>query len=478
VQVEPAPDPVQPLVEEGNRQYAKMHWTGWTRAIAAYDKALALREDAPVRRRLVLAWLLRLVREMELQHVDPALLEPLRKAAEPLTQSEYIDLAVYRTLLDCYFKMVASPDRMDRWEERMTLFLGTPLPERKPVPEEWFLRMTFWDHQNRRDNRSNPDRDEFFAAFPDHPLSRFMKFGHMTLAEIETVLAADPEFYEVRLRRADDLLDQKKLSAALDEFETIALHLPFWTHIHLERGRLWLYLDEDEKALDAYTAALATDPDNGKAFFGKGTALTEMNRLEDAIVVFQEMLGKQMAFHGEAHYQLARSYFALGNPLESRREVDLARSYMPDSVDAAMLSGILHLSAGDVAKAKPDFLAVLFKANTNGDAHYFLAQIAWLEKRKKDVPVLLDKALAGFKTDMAGLEMRLAENVSSDLSQNLRERRQAKLNRKLRLLIEQTAQRLELAQSWLVSANQKRRFLREKEELLGRLAGIAAGDGK
>lgn len=163
------------------------------------------------------------------------------------------------------------------------------------------------------------------------------------LAQYRRMLALAPDAPEV-LHLCGLALHQLKQSDQAVSFIQQAIALKPGTALFARNlGQICLHLGRLEQALDAYTWAIAQQPDDGPSHYGRVRALLAMKRWDEGLALVQSFLSQ--------HPSDATMHFLLGQGLEGQGHVEQAmQAYRdtlvlaPTHVDALNSLGILHLA--------------------------------------------------------------------------------------------------------------------------------------
>ncbi|MBS3956582.1 MAG: tetratricopeptide repeat protein [Clostridiales bacterium] len=104
-------------------------------------------------------------------------------------------------------------------------------------------------------------------------------------------------------------------------------------------------------ALEVYEAVLASDPDNIEALYGRGTALLDLGRVDDA----EKSLRAALAIdprHVGAAYTLGTHYLEAGRHSEVIEVVGPASEHALGAADTACLMALAYEGMGDTAMAE------------------------------------------------------------------------------------------------------------------------------
>jgi len=409
----PAPKPkldidaaqVSQLRQQGDAEFAKMHWRGWKNAAGYYQEALSKRDEAELRQRLFGVYILLSLRESELQYRNDSwllLAEGLLPRVPP--EPFLVYLAVAREKM----RNISLP--------RSGYSLsGAPELEKKPLPRETgsllshYLYLQFLRLITTRDTTEKYIREEkdFLSLHGDSNLSVFMRL--YTPQEKDEKLAAFPDFAEMYMLRGDGHSSGKKYQAALADYQRAAESMPVLYKARNAMAAICYSLEEYAQALLYYGQSLEIVPLEPTALFGRAICLSELRRYDESDRALHVMIEKQSFYHGEANYYLAKNCYYRNRPEETRSYLNLAAAYIPDSPELNMLSGLLYLDRGQPGPAAIDFRKVLEQQPQQAEAWYFLGQAALQKKKFREARSHFQSAIENFRRELGEFDAKLAE---------------------------------------------------------------------
>jgi tetratricopeptide (TPR) repeat protein len=92
------------------------------------------------------------------------------------------------------------------------------------------------------------------------------------------------------LATASVCMEVNDLDAAARDLDDALALAPGWAAAHFERGKLWLRLDEMERASESFRAAADRMPRFGPAWSNLGATLGELDRTQEALAAFERAL--------------------------------------------------------------------------------------------------------------------------------------------------------------------------------------------
>ncbi len=234
----------------------------------------------------------------------------------------------------------------------------------------------------------NSKLDCLAGEFKNSPLFAYLALEKLKAEDPAQVEIAYPQFAEAFRFIAESAFQRKRYRMARTYFLKAAELLPDYTRAIIGLGNINFFALEDyEKALSYYEAALEKDPTNTAAQFGKGAALHKLDRYQESNAALDRMLAADLLrnnridnanylyYSGEGNYLKAYNYYLMKDDAKARELVDSAHRFLPDSEEINDLSGVLFFEAKKMEEARKDFLKVIAKGNSNCNAQLHLGLI-------------------------------------------------------------------------------------------------------
>ena len=392
------------LRQQGDTEFAKMHWRGWKNAVGYYEDALAKRDEAELRQRLFTAFILLSLRETELFFRDESWLQ---KAEELLPRVPEMPCTAYLAIAQKKFYVHAlNPGGFAH---------KTLEPEKYPLSRETgsafshYLYLLFLRLVAGRDSTAKliNEENEFRRIYGNSNLAVYLR--SYTPQEMSEKLAAFPDFAEMVMLRGGRHNSEKKYQAALADYQRAVEIMPVLYKARNAMATLCYSLQEYEQALLYYGQTLEIFPLEPTALFGRAICLSELRRYDESDRALHEMIEKQIFYHGEANYYLAKNNYYRNRPDETRLYLNLAAAYIPDSPEMNMLSGLLYLDRGQPGPAALDFRKVLGQQPQHAEAWYFLGQATLLQKKIQEARAHLQNAMENFRRELGEFDAKLVE---------------------------------------------------------------------
>lgn len=390
------------LRQQGDSEFAKMHWRGWANAVDYYQQALAKRDDPELRQRLFTTYILLSLRETEMLFRDESWLQ---KAEKLLPEIPVVPFTAYLAIAQKkYFVHPLNPGGF----AHKTLEL-----EKYPLPRDTGSALTNYFYLlllrliTGRDTIEKyiAEEKEFLNLYGDSNLAVYLR--SYAPGEMEGKLLAFPDFAEMVMLRGDWRNSCKKYQAALADYQRAVEIMPVLYKARNAMAAICYSMEEYGQALLYYGQTLEIFPLEPTALFGQAICLSELRRFEESDRALRAMIEKQTFYHGEANYYLAKNSYFRNRPEETRSYLNLAAAYIPDSPELNMLSGILYLSQGKFGQATNAFRKVLEQQPLMAEAWYSLSQADLQEKKNRDARSHLQTAIENFRRELGAFDSRL-----------------------------------------------------------------------
>jgi len=292
-------------------------------------------------------------------------------------------------------------------------------------------------------------RTDFFYKFQDkldaktvmgmHPGSRLVAFQAAVspafdLEPLESLLAADPGFSEVRYYAGEAALMGGKLLSAERGYLAVHEKIPESLSVLISLAKVAFQMEETEACLEWNEKALALLPTYRDALLGKGICLGGLGRTEEALAVFDRLLELGTYYMGEGHYWRAWNLNDLGRFEEARKAVESAKVFLVDVVDVHTLSGIIAYRQGRLEEAEKDLRHALNLHSSESDAAYYLGRLYADRKDWLNSGIYFAGAAMSYGDKEIGLEDKIKEIEASEMT----------AERKARLVVRKRAQILSI----------------------------------
>lgn len=368
-------------VAQGDAHFLDFHLYGWRQAEAFYRQAYALQKTDAIKEKLLLTRFLILTRQMDEDIPDPRLDESVKElCANPANDRDML----LCTLAERYRKGI--------WLKPQE---GQPVQKFRVDPT-WFdsrdsaVGAYLYSFCARAELLENSPQASETASdqYKDSPLFIYLDLprkGAQKLAEIEKTV---PQFAEMFDYMGEEFFQKRKFNGARAYFRKAAALIPDYTRSLNGIGNVYSFALEDyEKAIEYYEAALKYEPMNTAALFGRGTALHHLGKYEESNATLEMMLQTDLFrkgyasannvryYQGEGHHLQAYNHYLMKNPVKARELVEMAKRFLPESEEVNYLSGLLFFEEKNMEAARVEFLKVIQRGNSNCSALRYLGVI-------------------------------------------------------------------------------------------------------
>lgn len=145
--------------------------------------------------------------------------------------------------------------------------------------------------------------------------------GEKALTSYSTAIEINPKNHHAHCGRGYIYYCQKKYKEAIVELNKAAALYSDSDYLFY-RGRCYEKLGDEEKALTSYSAAIEINPNNGRAYFGRGYTYYCQKQYKEAI----EEINKAVKLHDNSDYFFyrGRCYEALGDSGNATKDYQIA----------------------------------------------------------------------------------------------------------------------------------------------------------
>jgi len=269
------------------------------------------------------------------------------------------------------------------------------------------------------------------SLFPESRLVRFKIAITSTPVPrrdmLEELLQEEPEFYEAHYFLGEEALRRGLLLTAEKHFLEVWKAIPDSPIIAISLASVYFHLEELEKSLEMYEAALRLLPGYREAMLGQAICLSYLGRHEEALKKLQAMIDLGYWLLGEAHYWTAWNLYHLNQFQEAWPHCEEAKGRLPTNSQVFSLTGTIALELDRLAQAEENLLKALEFDEANAEA---LLGLARLEARREKWPEAGDYYLQAslvYESQAQGIRARIKEIESSEMAE---ERKKAQRRRK------------------------------------------------
>jgi tetratricopeptide (TPR) repeat protein len=340
-------------IQQGDTYLHESHLYAWRQAETFYKKAYDITQSPEIRKKLLLARFLILIRQ-----IDEGI--PYALSAE-----------VTRELCagDSYQKTLCGiAEWLKNGKNPAFLKANPPIFRGKNPTLDSYLNLLLFQATPQIDAFSKENATDSSSALS--PLFLYLNDWKLTLMNPEEFEAIYPQFAEGYKSLADSLFLKKKYRLAQKFYQKSVVLIPDYVKAHIGLGNLYLFgMEDPSRALGYYTKALEADGVNVPALFGQGLSLNQMGKYTESNNVLDRMLpdnpipiqwptpdNEAKYYKGQTYYIKASNQHLLNDAVKARQFIDSARKLLPDSPEISYLSGILFYQSHDLESSRRDFL--------------------------------------------------------------------------------------------------------------------------
>ena len=174
------------------------------------------------------------------------------------------------------------------------------------------------------------------------------------LTSYEQAIAIKPHYADAVYGRGNTLSELKRFDAALASYDRVIALKPDFADAFYVRGNALKELERFDDALASYNRAIALGPDRAAAFNNRGNVLQELRRLDEALVSYDQAIALDPDY-AEAFYNRGNVLQELKRFDEALTTYDKAIALKPDYAEALNSRGHLLKDEGRRAEAVTDF---------------------------------------------------------------------------------------------------------------------------
>jgi protein O-GlcNAc transferase len=345
-------------------------------ALAAYDKAIALRPDyadALYNRGITLMDLRRF--EEALASYDKVIaLEPgyakalnnrgnvlqVLKRFEQAVASYDRAVAVEPGYIDAFYNRGMALQELKRFDE--ALASADAVIALKPDCAEGFNSRGNALGALKRFNVALQSFDQAIAFKPDYAEAfnnrgnalRALKYFDQALASYDKAIVLKPYYADAVYSRGNALRDLKRFEEAVASYDRVIALKPDHANAFYDRGNALRELERFDEALASYNRAISLGPDKSAAFNNRGNVLQELRRFDEALASYDHAIALDPDYV-EAFYNRGNVLQELKRFDEALTTYDKAIALKPDYAEALNSRGHLLKDEGRRAEAVVDF---------------------------------------------------------------------------------------------------------------------------
>ncbi|MBD2109687.1 tetratricopeptide repeat protein [Nodosilinea sp. FACHB-13] len=161
---------------------------------------------------------------------------------------------------------------------------------------------------------------------------------------------------QARYRHRQALTQMRKgnIEVALTVLPQALDHSPCPADIHIELGKAYWQIEDTAAALEHFSAAIALDPANVRAYGNRGLLHCQQGRDDLALADWQQALQHQPG-HALIHYNRGLLYFRQQDYVAALADFDAAIAANPNLAEAYLHRGHVHEQLGQTIAAAHDW---------------------------------------------------------------------------------------------------------------------------
>jgi len=244
---------------------------------------------------------------------------------------------------------------------------------------------------------------------------------------LEELLEEEPEFYEAHYFLGEEALRRGLLLTAENHFLEVWKAVPESPIIAISLASVYFHLEELEKSLEMYEAALRLLPGYREAMLGQAICLSYLGRHEEALRKLQNMIELGYWLLGEAHYWTAWNLYHLNQFQEAWPHCEEAKGRLPTNSQVFSLTGTIALELDRLAQAEENLLKALEFDEANAEALLGLARLDARREKWSEAGDYYFRASLVYESQAQGVRAKIKEIESSEMPE---ERKKAQRRRK------------------------------------------------
>lgn len=293
----------------------------------------------------------------------------------------------------------------------------------------YFWLTSYFNFFLSQDSELKPQN--LLSLFPRSRLIRFKIAINSTPVPrrdiLEGLLEEEPEFYEAHYFLGEEALRRGLLFSAEKHFLKAWEAIPESPIIAISLASIYFHLEELEKSLEMYEAALQVLPGYREAMLGKAICLSYLGRHDEALKVLKEMIDLGYWLLGEAHYWIAWNLYHLNQYEEAWVHCKEAQGRLPTSSQVFSLTGTVAFELENLVQAEENFYRALEFDSTNSEALLGLGRLKARQEKWISAGDYYHQAAIVFESQARAIQAKIKEIENSEVSD---ERKRAQRQKK------------------------------------------------
>jgi tetratricopeptide (TPR) repeat protein len=409
------------LQEQGDLEFAKMHYMGWYNAVNFYRKALELKKDATdIKEKLFFTYFLKALRE-PLYFIDNS--ESRREThywAEELNRS----ISTKNPFSGIVGYLLAEKDPTS---PEITEASIREVKDAADTDYKYFLYLKF--SGLRMDIFARQKEADVFLRL--YPASNLRYFASSQFNDMNSAIEKYPDFFELLLVRGDLAYQAMDIeNARRDYLKVLEINRGIPSAL-VGIGNVYYDIGLIQKALEYYEEVVKTSQDHFTALFKKGVCLHDLGRYDESNIVM-DVVAKDGVFEkGDAFYYIALNYFDLKNFPQVETNIRNAELIIPDSFRLNFLAGLYYYQSERYAESRSYFKKANEISSAYPECYYYQGLMDLKEQKMKTA--LENFLLAaiyynGFlKDEYQAIEAIAEKNYTPELKLRIKQLREKRL---------------------------------------------------
>ncbi|MDP6580932.1 MAG: alpha/beta fold hydrolase [Vicinamibacterales bacterium] len=194
------------------------------------------------------------------------------------------------------------------------------------------------------------------------------------LVELSGIATLEPRFTEMEFFLRQRAMRDQSPHLAEFHYQAGRDDWPDWPAPALALARLLLVAEDFASSLTYFDEVLTLVPDQRDALLGKATALSYLERGEEALAPLDRLVELGQWYLGEAYYWRAWNRFTLRADELAREDIDQAKTHRSDA-DVFVLSGVIALEQDRLVDARRELETAQQRDRTECDASFHLGRV-------------------------------------------------------------------------------------------------------
>ncbi|MCU0287445.1 MAG: tetratricopeptide repeat protein [Acidobacteria bacterium] len=431
------------LKEQGDREFAKMYYTGWQNAVNIYKKALVLKNSQEI------------IEKNFFSHFLIALREPLFFIDNSKSRSETFFWAkkINHSSLENPFLMIAGY-LLDEKNLSSSEINENSIQEIKNAADTDYKYFIYLKYAAlRTDILTRQKEADIFLKL--YPASNLRYFASNQLADLNITLEKYPDFFELIQVRGDLAYQTMDIEKARHDYQKV---LEIYRDIPpalVGTGNVYYDTGLIQTALGYYEEATKINANYFDALFKKGVCLHDLGRYDESNIIM-DIAAKEGIFEkGDAFYYKALNYFNLKDFRNVEINIKLAESIIPDSFRLNFLAGLFYFQSDRYQESRHYFEKARAISENYPECYYYLG-LMHLKEKKLETALDNFYVAANFYDELLKNEYLNIKNLEKkNYSPEFNQRMKQMLEKRFIADVKNTIQKLEKISDIFVNSTER-----------------------